>query len=496
MILKTNLAALILFVGVYVTPSFAQVFWSNYSPAGITDDIWSVTYANGTFAAVTSQGNLLTSPNGLNWISQTIDPNVWLTSIAYGNGKWVVVGDKGTILVSTDLKTWVTAPAVSTNRLNGVLFGPSNSTPGPLTPGGPLTSNGSVWCAVGEAATILTSPDAQTWTVQPIPYQLPGDATFPFPVTGFLHGITWDSTNSVFHITGEASATVPVDTGGGGVILQLSVNNSFTSNGGLLSTRFALSIWSGNSPLNYPLEAVLGVVAVGGIQTTTGAGHGFILSGLSPTDSAIPNVDYRGLAYGNGYWVAAGEQGDLLSSTDGTNWTRRFAGDSPSTTSAATLLSAAYAPTLQRFVVTGAGGTILVSSSAPTVFGNVSTRGFVSSNETFIGGFVIEGTGPRTVLVRADGPALNAFSVPDALPDPVLTVYDSKGNVIASNSGWTTNSSPTVISAAAQNSGAFALPNGSADSALLLTLQPGAYTAQVTSAKGNSGIVLFEAYTD
>jgi len=40
------------------------------------------------------------------------------------------------------------------------------------------------------------------------------------------------------------------------------------------------------------------------------------------------------------------------------------------------------------------------------------------------------------------------------------------------------------------------LPSSSADSALLLTLQPGAYTAQVTSAKGNSGIALFEAYTN
>jgi len=43
--------------------------------------------------------------------------------------------------------------------------------------------------------------------------------------------------------------------------------------------------------------------------------------------------------------------------------------------------------------------------------------------------------------------------------------------------------------------GAFPLPSGSADSAVLLTLQPGAYTVQITSAKGNSGIALFEAYT-
>ena len=68
--------------------------------------------------------------------------------------------------------------------------------------------------------------------------------------------------------------------------------------------------------------------------------------------------------------------------------------------------------------------------------------------------------------------------------------------MIATNTGWTTNTNPTTISTAALEVGAFALPNPSPDSALLLTLQPGAYTAQITSAKGNSGIALFEAYTN
>lgn len=186
----------------------------------------------------------------------------------------------------------------------------------------------------------------------------------------------------------------------------------------------------------------------------------------------------------------------LATSQDAVAWTQRFAGDSPSSLCTASLLSAAYSDQLRRFVITGTGGTILISNAAPTVFGNVSTRGYVSSTQTFIGGFVIEGTAPRTVLIRADGPVLSAFSVPNPLPDPVLTVYNNAGTVIATNAGWTTNASPSAISSAAQQAGAFALPKASADSALLLTLQPGAYTAQITSAKGNSGIALFEAYTD
>jgi hypothetical protein len=133
------------------------------------------------------------------------------------------------------------------------------------------------------------------------------------------------------------------------------------------------------------------------------------------------------------------------------------------------------------------------------VFINVSTRGYVSSSVTgavLDGGFVIEGTAPRTILIRADGPVLSTFGVAGSLPDPVLTVYSGSGGVIATNTGWTTNANPSAVSTAALETGAFALPNPGKDSALLLTLQPGAYTVEVSSAAGNSGIALFEAYAD
>jgi hypothetical protein len=211
--------------------------------------------------------------------------------------------------------------------------------------------------------------------------------------------------------------------------------------------------------------------------------------------STVPNVIYRGLAYGGGYYVAAGEQGTILTSNDGINWTQRFSGQSPSTLSTSTLLGAAYSSTLQRFVVVGTGGTILTSNANLPVFGNVSTRGYVSSTQTFIGGFVVQGTGTRNVLIRGDGPVLASFGVSSPLADPVLQVYNSSGTVIATNTGWGTNTTPTSISSAATAVGAFPLPSGSADSAVLLTLPPGAYTVQITSAKGNSGIALFEAYT-
>jgi hypothetical protein len=483
---KKILTLLVLLLTAGITRSGAQIFWSNQSPPGITDDIWCVTFANGTFAAVTNQGNLLTSADGLTWSSQTIDRGVWLVSIAYGNGIWVVVAGEGTILVSSDLKSWTLAASVTSNKLNGVLYA------------------GGQWVAVGDSGTIAASSDAQNWVLQPaIPH-----------VAGFRHGIAWNTGGGgpLPYFTGIPAAVWICGTDGvvvGGAISTAGPTSDVFS-GGTIEGLDSLQ-----APITANLEAILTVPALNSSSAPTfvGAGQGILfystigsLGGpllhsdyeffkTSPT--AIPNVDFRGLAYGNGSFVAAGEQGTIFTSVDGINWTQRFAGESPATVTTATLLGATFAEALQRFVVVGTEGTILVSNAAPpTVLGNVSTRGSVSNTRTLIGGFVIEGAAPRTVLVRADGPVLSTFGVPSPLPDPVLTVYNSSGTAIATNTGWSTNTNPASISTAALEVGAFALPNLSPESALLLTLQPGAYTAQITSAKGNSGTTLFEAYTD
>jgi len=475
MSLKSRLLGSLFSLLALAPPAFAQVFWSNYSPSGVTDAIWGTTYADGTFAAVTDQGNLLTSSNGSNWSSQGIDSGVWLVSIAYGNGTWVVVGDNGTILASPDLKTWTHATSATSNRLNGVAY------------------VGGIWVAVGESGTIVTSLDAVNWVLQPA---IPG-------ITGFLHGITG----------------VPENTLGIGAGIWICGQNGAliwgTANGG--STNYTFSSYTGPQlgsqlPFSANLEAILypwaaSANSLAQSPSLVGVGQQFffysdISVGHPPgqtfaaSPTAAPAVDFRGLTYGNGYFVAAGANGTIFRSTDGINWVQSYAGDSPSTLSTATFLSAAYSSSLQRFVVTGTGGTILVSNPPPTVFANVSTRGYVGGSSSFIGGFVIEGSAPRTVLIRADGPVLATFGVPSPLSDPVLTVYDSKQNVVATNTGWTTNASPATLSQAALEVGAFALPNPGSDSALLLVLPPGAYTAVITSAGNNSGSALFEAYTN
>ena len=123
---------------------------------------------------------------------------------------------------------------------------------------------------------------------------------------------------------------------------------------------------------------------------------------------------------------------------------------------------------------------------------SIASRGTVTVGDgALIGGFVVVGNAPKTLLIRGVGPALTGFGVAGALADPALTIYqDSK--VITTNEGWANSA---AIATAAIQTGAFALPSGSKDAAVLITLNPGAYSAQVKSAKNaSSGVALIEIY--
>ena len=123
---------------------------------------------------------------------------------------------------------------------------------------------------------------------------------------------------------------------------------------------------------------------------------------------------------------------------------------------------------------------------------NISTRGPVGTGANImIAGLVIGPGTPETVLIRAVGPSLVPFGVSGVLTAPVLSLYDSSGNLLQSNQGWSTGNATAQIMSSA---GAFALPSGSADSALVATLQAGAYTAQVSGAGGTTGVALLEVY--
>jgi hypothetical protein len=130
---------------------------------------------------------------------------------------------------------------------------------------------------------------------------------------------------------------------------------------------------------------------------------------------------------------------------------------------------------------------------------NISTRGFVQTgNNVMIGGFIVGGNGPKTVIIRAIGPELSAppFNVPNALADPTLELHNGTGALIASNDNWQTTIIGGIITSsqvsAIQNSGH--APTQASESAIIATLQPGNYTAIVRGVNNTTGIALVEVY--
>jgi hypothetical protein len=128
---------------------------------------------------------------------------------------------------------------------------------------------------------------------------------------------------------------------------------------------------------------------------------------------------------------------------------------------------------------------------------NISTRVQVGSGSNIlIAGFVIGGSTSKTVLVRASGPALVPFGVAGTLPDPQLKLYRANAGqastLLQANSGW---AGDVQISGTANRVGAFAWNDPSSqDSAILMTLPPGSYTAQVSGLSGDTGVALIEIY--
>lgn len=129
---------------------------------------------------------------------------------------------------------------------------------------------------------------------------------------------------------------------------------------------------------------------------------------------------------------------------------------------------------------------------------NLSLRGNVGSGEdVLIGGFIVKDPDqldrPLRVLIRAVGPTLEAYDVEGVCRDPRLTLFNADGEAIATNNDWQAGSDADIAALAA-TLGAFELPAGSKDAALVIELPPGAYTGHVTDEAGPGGEALFEIY--
>jgi hypothetical protein len=143
------------------------------------------------------------------------------------------------------------------------------------------------------------------------------------------------------------------------------------------------------------------------------------------------------------------------------------------------------------------------SASAPRLV-NISSRATANSGDTtLIGGFVISGPSSKRVLIRGVGPTLANYGVTAPMADPILNLYDGSNNLIAQNDNWETpitltsaqpGASAADINAAILQAGSFAFSSGSKDAAIIVTLAPGIYSAQVKSTTSTDGTALVEIY--
>lgn len=131
-----------------------------------------------------------------------------------------------------------------------------------------------------------------------------------------------------------------------------------------------------------------------------------------------------------------------------------------------------------------------LSATSNSKLANVSTRGFVETgNNVMIGGFI--GGHPTSasvpVMVRAIGPSLGGFGVPDPLNDPILTLYDSNGTQIEENDNWRDTNQAAIAATGLA-------PGNNAEAAILISRPPGGTTAIVRGKDGGIGNALVEVY--
>jgi CSLREA domain-containing protein len=126
----------------------------------------------------------------------------------------------------------------------------------------------------------------------------------------------------------------------------------------------------------------------------------------------------------------------------------------------------------------------------PVTLGNISTRAVVGTGDNvMIGGFILNGTGNKLVLLRAIGPSLSSppFNLANTLRDPRIALFNSSGGMIISNDNWADASNAQSIDPALR-------PSSGTESAILISLAPGTYTAIVSGANGGTGIGLIEVF--
>ncbi|PYJ08196.1 MAG: hypothetical protein DMF06_13450 [Verrucomicrobia bacterium] len=150
--------------------------------------------------------------------------------------------------------------------------------------------------------------------------------------------------------------------------------------------------------------------------------------------------------------------------------------------------TATVAPSANPSASPSATPEVSPSATPPTQAINLSTRLRVQTdNNVGIGGFIITGSAPKQLLLRAIGPSLTNFGVPGVLADPVMELHGPGAFITITNNNWRDTQEAEIQATGIP-------PTDNLESAILVTLSPGAYTAIVRGNNGTSGVGLIEIY--
>ncbi len=430
-------------------------------------------------------GGLRSSADGATWTNHTVNTvNGDLRSAAYGAGRWIVAGTQG-LAASSDAVTWQMLPAAAGYDGGTVAFGNGRFVAGASDGGiGISQDGGESWTRVVTRPTALlritygnglfvAATNSQNWI----------NGVFYSELISSADGVTWSpgfrlpgdtgAWRDIIFVDGAFLAVGTKGTDEHAVVARSTDGVNWTITGAFDLAAYAIGGRSGR----YVVAGLVGDIWTSSDGLTWNHAPGRPLESAGPP-SALTVIGDK--------FVGSTYYGKIVASDDGVTWS----------------IEDFSASGMMWYIATGGDQVVAVGNAGAiwqvgtSRFVNNATRARVSGGSgALIAGFVVTGAAPKTMLIRGVGPTLADYQVTDPLAAPVLKVNENTtGQLVASNRGWQNSPDPAALAAAARQVGAFALRANSADSALLVTLPPGVYTATVTGEGAASGVALAEVY--
>jgi len=459
-----------------------------------TVDAWQNTNRSGSVTpgstSITVIGNAGIAPTFVSQpVSQTVNAGATVTFTATTGGtpaptfQWL----KNGVSISGATSSTLTLTNVASTDAGTYAVVATNST------GSATSSN---------AVLTVNSVTAPTIIAQPLSVTANGGGTVALVVTATsATSYQWrkdgvvisGSTNDTLILANVTSASAGVYT-----VVATNSNGSVTSNGA------TLTVTSGQVSRisNLSVRTNLGSGQTLTVGFVTSGSKSMMIRAIGPSLNAVFGL--TGF-FADPQFTVLNSLGTVVAQND--NWSSAMAttfaslGAFPLTIGSkdAALLLPISGPTTAQINGTGAGVMLVEvydadSTSAPFRLTNVSARNQVGAGgDILISGFVVDGTAARTLLIRGIGPALHdVFGVNGQLADPVLEIHQTVNGVdtvVASNDNWNAG-----LASIFSQVGAYQFTNGSKDAALLITLPPGVYTAQVSGVNLGTGDGVVEVY--